>query len=668
MSRLWRQFLLLGFMLAPQLALGGTAHLALDVRLDPASRTLHVTAETKTSGATRFELNRRLVIRSASIDGVRATVERLGGDARVNDWRISGGKPGTLRIDYEGTLPPLDATIDYRSVMRMTRAMVSPAGSYLPAASSWYPSGDGHFSYTVRLSLPRDQRGLVPGRLIDEGVSAGSYHARFEFDHPAEGIELMAGPYVVSEKLLRRPGASAVRLRTYFYREIEPLAAGYLTDSRRYIERYSRMIGPYPFASFSVVASPLPTGFGMPTLTYLGKSVLRLPFIRATSLGHEVLHNWWGNGVYPDYSSGNWSEGLTTFMADYAYKEEASPEAAREMRLGWLRDYAAVPATEQPSLAQFRSRAHGSAAAVGYGKSAMVFFMLRDLIGKKAFARGIRRFWSTNRFRVASWDDLRAAFEHASGRDLSWFFSQWVERAGAPRLRIGSAKVTVTAGSARLELDMAQSTPPYKLRVPVEIVTGSSTQKRWIEMSRVHQTAMLHLARAPDGVRLDPGLRLWRVLDPAQLPPILRQWILARAPRVALVSQGVEIERATRVLTQSFFENPASIVSIEDVLGRGEPVLLIGLTADIDTALARLGLPPRPKALAGHGSAQIWTVRRTTDGPPVAVVSVRDAPSLLALQRPLPHYGAQSYLVFEGSRAIDRGVWPAPGRLIRVSR
>ena len=59
--------------------------------------------------------------------------------------------------------------------------------------------------------------------------------------------------------------------------------------------------------------------------------MLRLPFIRASSLGHEVLHNWWGNGVLVDYARGNWSEGLTTFMADYAYKSEESAAAAREM-------------------------------------------------------------------------------------------------------------------------------------------------------------------------------------------------------------------------------------------------------------------------------------------------------------------------------------------------
>lgn len=668
MTRGWRTALLLAGVLAPPLAMAGGAQLALDVQLDPASRALQVTAELKAPGELRFELNRALVIRSANLGGAPAAVELEGSDGELNLWRVRGSGGATLHLDYGGTLPALDRSLDYREVLRETRAMVSPAGSYLPAASGWYPLTDGLFTYSVRLSLPREQRGLVPGRLVEEKISAGRYRARFEFDHPADAIELMAGPYVVHERVVPRPNAAPLRLRTYFYPDLEPLAAAYLDDSQRYIERYSRTIGRYPFESFSVVASPLPTGFGMPTLTYIGATVLKLPFIRTISLGHEVLHNWWGNGVYVDYSSGNWSEGLTTFMADYAYKEEASPEAAREARLAWLRDYAAVPSSEQPSLAEFRSRAHGAAAAVGYGKSAMVFLMLRDLIGEKAFRDGVREFWRSKRFETAAWGDLRAAFERASGRDLSWFFEQWIERAGAPRLRIESAKAEIKGGAAMLALALAQAAPPYRLRVPVEIVTGTSTQTRWIEIEHEHQTALLRVARLPDGVRLDPGLRLWRALDPAQLPPILRRWILARAPRLALASSGPGVEGAAQVLAKALFENAARTVSLAEISDHGDPVLLVGLNADIDAALARLGLPPRPQALAGRGSAQVWTVRREGNARPVAVVSARDTAALLALRRPLSHYGAQSYLVFEGARAVGRGVWPAPGRLIPVSR
>jgi hypothetical protein len=103
-------------------------------------------------------------------------------------------------------------------------------------------------------------------------------------------------------------------------------------------------------------------------------------------------------------------------------------------------------------------------------------------------------------------------------------------------------------------------------------------------------------------------------------------------------------------------------------LGGRDPVLLIGLHQDIDAALTRLGLPPRPASVSGRGSVQVWTMASDKLGAPVAVISTRDAAALAALMRPLPHYGAQSYLVFDGSRVIERGVWPASSRWIPVTR
>jgi aminopeptidase N len=78
---------------------------------------------------------------------------------------------------------------------------------------------------------------------------------------------------------------------------------------------------------------------------------------------------------------------------------------------------------------------------------------------------------------------------------------------------------------------------------------------------------------------------------------------------------------------------------------------MIGLHADVDAALTASGLPPRPQQLEQQGSAQVWTIAGQTELP-IAVVSARDAGALRALLRPLPHYGSQSWLVFEGSRAL----------------
>ncbi len=230
-----------------------------------------------------------------------------------------------------------------------------------------------------------------------------------------------------------------------------------------YIRLYSDQIGAYPFDEFSVVSSPLPTGFGMPTLTYLGIDVLRLPFIKATSLGHEVLHNWWGNGVYVDYERGNWCEGLTTFMADYYYKERESAQAARAMRLDWLRDFAAVAPGQDFPLREFTARSHGTSQIVGYHKAAYVFLMLRDLLGTHSFDAGLRRFWRDHRFRRASWDDLRRAFEQQSGRSLSAFFAQWLDRAGAPELKITAAHARSDARGSQVELGIDANATSLRL-------------------------------------------------------------------------------------------------------------------------------------------------------------------------------------------------------------
>lgn len=660
-------------LLAGSPASAASPALELQVELDPATR--HFKALALVTPASRdfvFALHESLEITAATADGRTLRVLPAGSEGSVRSWRVM--LPATaakLRLDYGGTLPALDRNLDHRDVLQGLPPVASNEGSFLPAGGAWYPQPAPLFIYRVTLSVPAGQRALVPGRLQSEEMpadSSGRYRASFDFPHPADGIDLMAGPWIVREKVMARADGAAIRLRTYFYPDLdsqEGLADGYLDDARRYLELYGEQIGPYPFTEFSVVASPLPTGFGMPTLTYLGADVLKLPFIRATSLGHEVLHNWWGNGVYVDYARGNWSEGLTTFMADYAYKERESAQAAQEMRLGWLRDFAAIAAGKHQSLASFRSRTHGAAAAVGYGKSAMVFVMLRDTIGAESLRRGLRIFWEKHRFKVASWDDLKLAFEESSGRSLGGFFDQWVNRAGGPAVRISRAHAKSPAGKPRLTLALEQSEPPYVLRLPVEVEYPGRVESRWVDIAKPYDTVTLETGTMPESVRLDPDLRVWRVLEPEQLPPILRQWVIAPSPRMVLTSAGADMREAAQSLGQRLFETPPRGIVLENLPKGSEPTLLVGLHADIDDALARAGLPSRPAPLAGRGTAQVWTIQREA-GSPVAVVSARDADALRALQRPLPHYGSQSWLVFDGSRVINKGVWPAPGKLIPV--
>jgi hypothetical protein len=232
-------------------------------------------------------------------------------------------------------------------------------------------------------------------------------------------------------------------------------------------------------------------------------------------------------------------------------------------------------------------------------------------------------------------------------------------------VRITHAGAKTEAGKVRLTLTVEQQAPAYTLRLPLEIVIAGRAEMRSIDVAGPRDVVTMLVDAMPEGVRLDPDLRVWRVLDRTQLPPILRQWVIARAPRWVQASGAGDVREAATALAKRFFEAPPQPTA-QDALHQGtEPVMLIGLHEDVDRALAHAGLPPRPASLAGRGSAQVWTLARDA-GAPVAVVSARDADALRALLAPLPHYGAQSWLVFDGRRAVERGVWPAPGPLIAV--
>lgn len=87
---------------------------------------------------------------------------------------------------------------------------------------------------------------------------------------------------------------------------------------------------------------------------------------------------------------------------------------------------------------------------------------------------------------------------------------------------------------------------------------------------------------------------------------------------------------------------------------RTSPVAVVGTTEAVVKALADQGLPPMPASLAGKGTARVWTARSDA-GSTVLAIAADDKASLEALMRPLPHYGRQSFLVFQGREAVERG-------------
>ncbi|MGH8663205.1 MAG: M1 family metallopeptidase, partial [Burkholderiales bacterium] len=443
-------------------AAAAVPHYQLDVVLDPETRLLQVDGwiAIPPGRTLTFRLAPHFRVQRFDLEGKRVAAERTP-DGTTMHWpvRAPPEHPVTVHVRYAGELAALQA-LDHRQVLGLAEPVCGSEGAFLPAATGWYPQAHGEqLTYRIKVLTRGGFRAVMPGRLVQEAGSSAGNETIIESVHALPGIDLVAGPYSVREQKLALASGREVRVRTYFHPELDELAPGYIESAARYLTHYDREIGAYAFASYSIVSSPLPTGFGMPGLAYLGRQVLRLPFIRATSLRHEVLHDWWGNGVVPDSAHGNWAEGLTTLLADYAYREEQGEAQAKAMRLRWLRDYAAVGSERDRPLAQFVSRRHGADQALGYNKTAFVFFMLRDRIGTQAFRAGLQAFWREHRLRTAGWLDLQRAFEAQARIDLSGFFEQWVQKPGAPLLEVAVARRSIASGASRLSIVLRQQDP-----------------------------------------------------------------------------------------------------------------------------------------------------------------------------------------------------------------
>ena len=204
-----------------------------------------------------------------------------------------------------------------------------------------------------------------------------------------------------------------IEISAYFFPEDLHLARTYIERAAKYLDMYEKSLGPYAYRRFAMAENFLPTGLSMPTFTLLGQEVLRLPFIPEISLGHEILHQWFGNLVYIDFDRGNWAEGLTTYLADHFYEEQKGNGWAYRKRA--LLDYQSyVHGKNEMSLRDFQGRTDPASKAIGYGKALMVFHMLKNWVGDQVFRESLGDFVREMRFRKASWADIQRIFEHRS--------------------------------------------------------------------------------------------------------------------------------------------------------------------------------------------------------------------------------------------------------------
>jgi aminopeptidase N len=283
--------------------------------------------------------------------------------------------------------------------------------------------------------------------------------------------------------------------------------------------------------------------------------------------------------------------------------------------------------------------------------------MLANEIGQPAFVDGLQRFWSEHVYGPAAWEDLQAAFEQAAGRDLDWFFKQWLERSGAPRLSLGAHSVETVAAGYRTRIEILQPVKGYRFKLPLLLDTAEGAQRHELTVTDTLTRVEFVTPAKPRYLSVDPGSDVFRRLQQDETPPILRDVTLNPSAVTVVASTDDEFAEVAHRLATRLMDVEPRFDSLPALQDSAQPVLLIANRADLAERLAQLGLDQSSALPAVAHSAAAWTARRA-NGAPVLVVTADSTAELASLLRPLPHYGGQSYVLFAAGRAVSRGIWP----------
>ena len=583
-----------------------------------------------------------------------------------------------FRLSYKGKIDDrLESDEKEQSRgFRNTSGIIATEGVYLAGSSNWYPQFTEQIGVTfdLRVQLPDEWTAISQGKRIEHKLKGST--VQWQESHLQEEIYLIAAKFK-EYRAVTQGITTQVFLRT----PDESLANQYLDATTLYLEMYQKLIGQYPYSKFALVENFWETGFGMPSFTLLGSKVIRLPFIINSSYPHEILHNWWGNSVYIDYQSGNWSEGLTSYLADHLIKEQNGRGVAyRQQSLQKYADYAA--SERDFPLSEFHGRHSAATEAVGYGKALMFFHMLRQELGDDVFTQGLQAVYNQYQFQTASYDDWRKTLEKLSGTSLKQTFEQWIKRTGAPTLTLDKTLVSIDENNYRLnfELKQTQSGPVYKLLVPIAIALNKKKQAHQTQVLMTQKTQQFQIILSGEPVRLDidPEFDLFRKLAIEETPPAFTRVFGSKEMLVVLPrNSAVESYKAYEQFAQSMSKMGPDKISIQwddelDTLPDNMNITLLGwenkyrgafqkMLSDYDVSFKDKTVMLNGQFLSQANNSVAFTIRQKNKQKTALSFIASDVVSALpGLARKLPHYHKYSYLAFSGTEPVNhtKGRWP----------
>ena len=289
--------------------------------------------------------------------------------------------------------------------------------------------------------------------------------------------------------------------------------ADFATPTKSVLAFYSDYVGPYAYERLANIQASSVAG-GMESasaILYNERAVTGTGDVRWRNVViHEIAHQWFGNAVTEyDWDDVWLSEGFATYFTllyiERAYGRDEFVRGLLDSRRTVLTFAAAHP--DYTIVHRNLSRMEDVTSSHTYQKGSWALHMLRGVIGSGAFQRGIRTYYERHFNGNATTADFRRAMEEASGRDLGWFFEQWLYKPGTLKIA-GRWTYDARAKQVRIALEQVQ-TDGSLFTMPVEVAVHYKGQPvptmQRVQLKAKANVFMIDAPTEPEDVRLDPN-------------------------------------------------------------------------------------------------------------------------------------------------------------------
>ncbi len=371
------------------------------------------------------------------------------------NWEVLGEDGNLLCVYLEKSLFPGDSVVlDVGFVTKLAeinhRTGVTPhtvnLGNFFPLLCGfknggfyecvYYSDGDPFYAdcadYTLTLTLPKEYEVASTGERVEERMlESKKVHTMF-VENARDFALVLAEDF---EILTAKSGNTL--LTYYYYADENPRET--LRTVEEAFSYFEKNFGKYPYSTYTVAE----TGFcfgGMeyPCLTMLSDDLKGEERVRA--LVHETAHQWWGTTVGSDQTENAWQdEGLAEYSAALFFEEYEKygftreglvTEALKEYR-SYYDVYGSVLGRADTRMTRHLKEylSDYEYRCLSYDKALVLFDTLRKSVGEDVFASALKKYYSANKFRMASVGDLVGSFEKA-GVEVGGLFDSFLQGKG----------------------------------------------------------------------------------------------------------------------------------------------------------------------------------------------------------------------------------------------